>query len=405
MRTSPSQQWQTRHRTGLLSPTWGHSPITMCQWGCTHVMATATKRLTHYTCCLERTVRSWTQTHSYPHILKLKSKPRHLVSSVQFQVVLHMASGLSLLVPARWTWPGCLLSFLTGSSFTTAWSFGILLTTWISHHRQTTSTSHIWGSTRTTESWCKLTHVSALETTAVSHSTSLRWRMVRRMIEGKGEKAGFPFIFSRSSRQEFDEIQLFLSSFPPHYGSGCQLIMLHWQVLWCHILPSGSSTTVIMNNHAFHAMFCFFLSHLHFPRFQIILWKYPLLQFHIKWLHCHCLYCFPPYQLQTHHLSSYMPGSYQTLRWSCHDNHHLKPIQTFSITLSEFGEFLKLLLSVILPSTKWVLNLWFHSLRNESTQLLQNVTGMSVIISVDSKCLQRISLQLDHTGRWSFDLY
>lgn len=167
--------------------------------------------------------------------LKLKYQQGHLVSFLQFQAVLHMASVSSLSVPARWMWPGSLLSFLTGSSFTTAWSFGILLTTWILHHRQTTSTSHIWGSTRTTESWCKLTHASALETTAVSHSTSLRWRMVRRMIEGKGERAGFPFIFSRSSRQEFDDIRLFLSSFLPHYGSAYQLIMLHSQVLWCHI--------------------------------------------------------------------------------------------------------------------------------------------------------------------------
>lgn len=131
-------------------------------------------------------------------ILKLKYQQGHLVSSLQFQAVLHMVSVLSLSVPARWTWPGSRLYFQTGSSFTTVWSFGILLTTWISHHRRITFTSHIWGSTRTTESWCKLTHASALETTAVSHSTSLRWRMVRRMIEGKGERAGFPFIFSRS---------------------------------------------------------------------------------------------------------------------------------------------------------------------------------------------------------------
>lgn len=201
-------------------------------------MATATKRLTHYTCCLERTVCSGTQTHSCPHILKLKYQQRHLAFSLQFQAVPHTASVLSLSVPARWTWPGSLLSFLMGSSFTTAWSFGILLTTWISRPRQITSTSHIWGSTRTTESWCKLTRASALETTAASYSTSLRWRMVRRVIEGTGERAGFPFIFSRSSRQEFD-IRLFLSSFPPHYGSVYRLMMLHSQVLWCHLFHQG----------------------------------------------------------------------------------------------------------------------------------------------------------------------
>lgn len=160
-----------------------------------------------------------------------------------------MASGLSLSVPARWLWCGSLLSFQTGSSFSTAWSFGILLTTWISRRRQTTSTSHIWGSMRTTESWCKLTHASALGTTAASHSTSLRWRMVRRMIGGKGERAGSPFIFGRSSRQEFNNIQLFLSSCLPHYGSVYQLIMLHSQVLWCHIFHQDcrlTSSLIIM---------------------------------------------------------------------------------------------------------------------------------------------------------------
>lgn len=186
MRTSPSQRWQTPHLTELLSPTWGHSPITMSQWGCSHGMAMATKRLTHYTCFLERTVRSWTHRRLYPHILKLKYQREHLMSFIQFQAVLHMAWSLNLSVPARWMWPGSLLCFLMESSLTIAWSFGIPATTWISHLKQTTSTSHIWGSMRTTASWCKLTHVLALETTAASHSTSLPWRMVRRMIEGKG---------------------------------------------------------------------------------------------------------------------------------------------------------------------------------------------------------------------------
>lgn len=51
------------------------------------------------------------------------------------------------------------------------------------------------------------------------------------MIEGKEKRDGFPFFYSRSSRQEFDDIQLCLSSFLSHYSSAFQLIMLHSQVL------------------------------------------------------------------------------------------------------------------------------------------------------------------------------
>lgn len=52
-----------------------------------------------------------------------------------------------------------------------------------------------------------------------------------------------------------------------------------------------------------------------------------------------CCITFPASQLQTHLLSSSVPESYRTTKWSCHGNHHSKPVQTYSTMSSEFGEF------------------------------------------------------------------
>lgn len=99
---------------------------------------------------------------------------------------------------------------------------------------------------------------------------------------------------------------------------------------------------------------------------------------------------FPASQLLTHLLSSYVPKSYQPMRWGCHGNRHSKPIQTYSTTLSEFGEFF---LSFLMPLDPFFCRpralshkCFGLTVRNETTELWQqNVTATSVIIHVDSE--------------------
>lgn len=170
------------------------------------------------------------------------------------------------------------------------------------------------------------------------------------MIEGKEGRGPARLSFpGASSRQEFHHIRLFLSSFPPHYVSAYQLILSRSQVLRCHVSRQDGrlqSSRIISVFTSRSVSSC----HISISRGSNLSCENThFSQLRIKRRRCRCLCCFPPYQLQTHLLSSYMPRSYQTMRWSCHGNHHSKPIQRYSITLSEFGEFLKLLLSVILP--------------------------------------------------------
>lgn len=68
MRMNPTLQWWTHPLTESLWSTWSHSLTTTCLWGHTRAMATATKRQTLYTCCLERTVCWWMHPPMQIHI-------------------------------------------------------------------------------------------------------------------------------------------------------------------------------------------------------------------------------------------------------------------------------------------------------------------------------------------------
>jgi len=130
-----------------------------------------------------------------------------LVFSLQSRAVLRMTLLMSRSVPARWTWPGSPLCCQTGSLPTTACSCGTPATTWTSPPLPTTSTSHIWGSTPTTASWCKHTHALGLGTTAVIRWTSLHWRMVRRLGRGGRERGRVCFQIQDAARLHHDRVR------------------------------------------------------------------------------------------------------------------------------------------------------------------------------------------------------